>query len=739
MKLLKDRFVDSIEKGFKNYGLNIEDINPGITEYLLRLKIQDVFSGSEYLGIALKRSVGADFENIWYNIFTSDLIPALDDYKLNGTIPPVSFIVSSDDILNFVNFLKTFDLNANVYQLFTGFSVAGIKKQDINKFYELFKEQRNRDEDDDVISDPDTDLLKRLSERVLNLKNNPKIISMPDLLKNSGRSSTLYNSKINTVSNRSDSIKQNKKPSNIYKKIAIAALLGITIALISSVAKGMYTNINPPVENKTLLSAGMVKSEFFRGFKFAKTPNNSIRSALAKNSNISSKYLNKLADTDIWIDTISNTKNGKEFLLFAANLDIEQARINVASNISTPLYILAELSDDTSDNVRAAVAQNPTINTAIMQKLSDDNSFVSEHLLENSNLTLGILDKILKDPTSTCNFNRRFMSNKLVPLSTIIYNENNPDECTREGIAMNISTPKDIIERLTQDKNSRVRSVALKNINVSSNILNTIFVNDDYFIQTSSDRESDMIAALQNPNISPAILERAIILNPSKFNHIIASNPATPKYLLSNIKMYAEGSQGINEFIIKSKLIISDMDRLKNISDRVKKDNTILVSLKKELNIIFAETIYDPYILTDNMLRYMKVKRAVETNNRSDIMIDTNNYDISIIDNDNIDDMPTNFSDKTQLSTYIIDINNASTIPTVALNVADNIVYEMLTYLLPDVENTLVNQGFVDIKETESYSKPIEEVFYNDEAFFQRSSSSIDKLNSFFDEDEWGN
>ncbi len=752
MKVMSNQFTKGIDNGFKTYGLEVKAIEAGVTNSLFRLKLHDLFHESETIGLAISDIAGEDFNSNWNTIISNDLIPLLHESKRTDSIPPVALIVPSTDLTKLVAYLKLLNIEVNVYQLFQGYSVAGIKKSYIEKFYNNFMTEKVKlaNMEDDVYQINEkalkTIITKTLtinyqqSKHLSDIVKNNKVIPMPELMKNANQS--LSNNDINTAKNgrandnintRSASVSIFHNITHLYKKIAIASLVGITIALLLSVLKVLYFSNNVVRDTATVMSAKVANNELYRGFKFFKDPNTELQKLLAKNQKVSGKYLNKLAETDLWINVVENPKSNADFILYASNHDLEIVRLSAASNPSTPSTILNKLSYDKSVNVRIAVAKNPSTTGSVLNALAADIPEVRENLLENINLTPALLKRITNDVTPSCSFNRRLMANKLTPLNTIMYNENNPDECIREGIALNKTTPSDIVERLSNDPSSKVRSAALISDKVSNTRLNQVFIDDTVFLSSSLINETDIMAAIQNPNISQTILEKAMIINPNRFNSVVVHNPSISESLLSNIKMHAQGSSGVNQFLLLSKDIPTDTDILDRITQSVLSGkSTILTALKKELNIIFAETIYDPYILTDYMLRYVNIKDKNKVSNKYNLDKDV---DISFIDNDNLNYVPTNFTDNTYILNYILAKNNGEKITTVALNAADNIVYEMLIIMLPKVESALVNSKLVDREYTDNYAKPEEDSYLSsDEVFFQNSYRMIDQVNNFFDE-----
>ncbi len=755
MKVMSNQFTKGIDNGFKTYGLEVKAIVNGVTNSLFRLKLHDLFHESETIGLAVNTISGEDFHADWNTIISNDLIPLLYECKRTDSMTPVALIVPSSDLTRLTAYLKLLNIEVNVYQLFQGYSVAGIKKSYIEKFYNSFMTEKARIADTTNDTADEVPLINekalksiiaksltinfQQSKHLSDVVKNNKVISMPDLMKGANQSSSDINNDNaqnnnagNDTNKRMAKISKVNNFAHLYKKVAVASLVGITIALLLSVLKVLYFSNVDISDPAIIISAKTANRELYRGFKFFKEPNVDLLKILAKNDKISGKYLNKLAETDLWTSVVENPKSNAEFILYASNHDLESVRISAASNPTTPSTILNKLAFDKSVNVRMAVAKNPSTTGSVLNALAIDVAGVKENLLENINLTPKLLKSITDSTTPTCSFNRKLMANKLTPLNTIMYNENNPDDCIREGIALNETTPSDIVERLSNDPSQRVRSAALVSDKISNARLNQIFIDDSVFLNRGAN-VTDVMAAILNPNIKQSILEKAVLINPIRFNPVVINNKAISESLLSNIKMHAQGSGGVNQFLLLAKDIPANAEILNKIAQSVLSGkSTILTALKKELNIIFAETIYDPYVLTDYMLRYVNLKDKNKISSKSYLSDD---IDISIVDNDNIDYTPTNFSDNTDVLNYILGKNNGEKITKVALNAADNIVYEMLIIMLPKVEIALVNSKLVDKEYTDNYAKPEEDSYLSsDEVFFQNSYRMIDQVNNFFDE-----
>ena len=144
----------------------------------------------------------------------------------------------------------------------------------------------------------------------------------------------------------------------------------------------------------------------------------------------------------IRIDVARNHNTDIETLEILANDRDWEVRSNVAKNKNTPMNTLRELAKDESEEVRYAILANPNLTRKDFYELMRD-------IYGRSNYSLGcllilldpnILPTILKENADSLLWNERFI------------------------IAIHPKTPKEIIQRLSNDGNFYVRSAALERL-----------------------------------------------------------------------------------------------------------------------------------------------------------------------------------------------------------------------------------------------------------------------------------
>ena len=145
----------------------------------------------------------------------------------------------------------------------------------------------------------------------------------------------------------------------------------------NEVNKFIDNKVNNTADEETLESvarSNFVHPETLKKV-FEKTNKESIKTAIARNSNVSEEILAKLAnDPD------------------------EKVRIEVARNPKTSSSILTKLSNDKSIEVRKLIAQNKNTSQEVLSKLStDENIDVKMCVIENDATPMDILKKMTKD------------------------------------------------------------------------------------------------------------------------------------------------------------------------------------------------------------------------------------------------------------------------------------------------------------------------------------------------------
>ena len=225
-------------------------------------------------------------------------------------------------------------------------------------------------------------------------------------------------------------------------------------------------------------------------------------------------------------------------------------------------------------------------------------------MMENPALTPEIMRKITAGKNRDCEFNKRYMSNPCIPTEELLYNLNNPDECIREGIALNPNTPAEAIEKLSEDKNPVVKSAAYKHKNMPQEKLNELFPENWVREPDNAMKEAERLAALENPNISPEIRKKAVFMEPEKYGMAVATNKATSPELINKMKNMAQGKKGVHKLLYDIDNIKNNPKELAEIKKQMEQNKEALEKpVRRLMNKKFVENVYDPYELIEDMRR----------------------------------------------------------------------------------------------------------------------------------------
>lgn len=225
-----------------------------------------------------------------------------------------------------------------------------------------------------------------------------------------------------------------------------------------------------------------------------------VRGRLAGNENSPINILQQLAtDNDPYVRyMVAGNKNTPSNILEQLSLDTESidddnslnisVRSHIASNPSTPIYILQSLSEITDTEyeedieVRSSVAYNPSTPTDILDKLSYDKAeHVRASLGYNKSTPLEILNRLATDKSDevrTATASNQNISQKLLQkLSEDHY------YYTRIEVARNIKTPSTILNRLAKDKDQSVVDLVKQNPNTSIETKQSILNKKEQILQ----------------------------------------------------------------------------------------------------------------------------------------------------------------------------------------------------------------------------------------------------------------
>lgn len=639
-------FSEIISKSFNKFGIKTESMDKGNLKNSLRFNMHDTINNTNYITYALKSSHGKKSSEIWDKIIENDLIPTIAS---SGKEHAAALIVPSKDIDYVLSMASKKYLTPTVYQLFDGYVVAGFQKKDVSSIIDKHtkKEENNESEEnikeDSNINDTEKETEELSNENIENIENDEE--------KTLIEKDTKEAEKLTTKNSNTNSPINNKKNMSLKKKLAAAALLGTSLALVPLATDTVIENIKKNNDKKEEVIENPITNNYFDGIKNGFPADEEILEYIATNPNTAKDELERLANTPVGTEVLKNPSTPIEILEKAVNSQDEKKRVAVAENPSLSQKDLEKLSKDKSENVRKSLAKNKAIDENIMDRLSKDTDNVRENLLENDNLQPYMLDNVTNGLVEDCDFNKKFMSNPCISPELLKYNADNPDSCIREGIASNPNTPQEIVDKLSKDNLPNVRNAAYKNPNISDSNLNALFKPNWRPDKKNSIIDEKRKAALENPKINQNTIRKAALVAPDIYGSSIAKNPSTSPAILNSLKNMTNGKGGLRKFIDDSQYMKNSPTFKKDILEQAKKyKGNPEIPLRKTLNQNFIKDVYNPYNLIEDM-------RKLNTNNNLNNNIYNNNninngIDVSIdtpkkttYSLDNIDNIPEHFSD----------------------------------------------------------------------------------------------
>lgn len=707
------KFIDDVTDSFNRFGLQTKLVERGTTKNIQKFEMYDSIHNSRYVAVAVDKPFGKDAEKDWNNIINKDLIPTILNNNTQATeLPASALIVPSKDIDTVERLLKDKGLSPTIYQLFTGYVVAGISKKDTSKIIDehLLKEKDNKQEEQkEELIQEEVAPQKKADEKVN--KDDKNIEKKENIAK---QKETTLNNLSNIKENKCNKIIDNKIPkpqnSSIAKKIVVAALLGTalgvgTVSMPDIKEKINNYNMNPEekLEREVLDNA---TKRYFDNIKNGFQEDDELLKIIAKNPQLADDYIKELANTPVQTYALKNKSASSDLLKEKALSKDETVRAAVAENPSTPRDVLEKLSKDKSNNVLKALAKNPAISKKLMEDLSNYSGLHND-MLENPALTPDIMRKISIGKNRDCDFNKKYMANPCISIDEIMYNINNPDECVRLGLAANPNTPQNAINQLLEDNSPLVKKEAYKHPNIPVEKLNNLF--SEHWIPENDNiiKEAERVAALENPNISSDIKRKALFMDPGKYAKAVANNKSTDPEIINKLKNIAQGKKGLNNLIYSANNIKNDHEKMNTIKYQVDNNKeTADKPVRRMMNKEFIQNVYNPYKLIEdmrnrpskkdkyNLKNNAKTNNPTENNNGYQMIIPNNNNNQyqSILDKSG--NAPEYFA---KLPLPPLNQNNVSYNPDAemeALKVADDIITDLMSDILPDIEKSL-NSSFV--------------------------------------------
>lgn len=727
------KFVDDVTDSFNRFGLQTKLSEKGVSKNTQKFEMYDTIHDSGYVAVAVDKPFGKNAAKEWNNLIEKDLIPTLINENNANTNPASALIVPSKDIDMVEQLLKKKGLSPTVYQLFPGYVVAGISKKDTSKIVnEYLEKQKEKDKEQEKENNKKAE--DKQPEIMPAAKKETKKEELPD--KETNKKETAAKQKEDMLANLSNmketksinnDIKQKKKEPVIEpkiekskdtpkktlstaKKLAAAALLGTTIGLGTLSAPDIKDKVDnymmspeEKTERKVLDNAA---KKYFENIKNGFPEDNELLKIIAENPQLASEYINELANTPVQTYALKNKSADPNMLREKASSDDEAVRAAVAENPNTPPDILEHLAKDKSNNVLKALAKNPSISKDMMEDLSNYSGLHSD-MLENPAVTPEIMRKISAGKNRDCDFNKKYMSNPCLSIDEILYNVNNPDECVRMGLAANPKTPPEAVAALSEDKNPLVKNAAYKHPNIPQEKLNKLFPERWVPEPDNIIKEAARTAALENPNISPAIKEKAILMAPEKYAKAVAANKNAGPGMINKLKNMAQGKKGLETLIHSANDIKNNPAKLADIKSQMDNNKeTVDKPVRRMMNKEFVDNVYDPYKLIEDMRKIpsKKKKYNIKKDNagtQNDNAENAAGYENIVPDIDapptildKFGNAPEYFASKPLPPLNKGDVSYNPDAERAALKTADDIITDLMSDVLPDIEKSIKTSSF---------------------------------------------
>lgn len=729
------KFIDDVTDSFNRFGLQTKLSEKGKSKNTQKFEMYDSIHDSAYVAVAVDKPAGKNAAKEWNDIIENDLLPTLTNENNISSSPASALIVPSKDIDTVEKILVDKGFSPSVYQLFPGYVVAGINKKDTAKLIKDYTSKKDnefpkKEEPNEEVKQENIQLKKEPVKKEDNKLHDDKTEIEKKKADTLNSLSNLENKKPNEIIEKTVNKKKAEpekkldikpKPNNssLAKKLAAAALLGTAIGAGAVAAPEIKSQINDymtpkeeKVEKEVLEKAA---ERYFDGIKNGFAEDDELLKIISENPNLAQDYINELANTPVQTSALKNSAADEDLLREKASSDNESIRAAVAQNPNTPPDVLDKLYKDKSNNVLKALAKNPSISPEMMDNLSNYNGLHSD-MMENPALTPELMRKITAGKNRDCEFNKKYMANPCISTEELLYNLNNPDECIREGIALNPNTPAEAIEKLSKDKNPVVKSAAFKHKNMPQEKLNALFPENWVPEYDNTIKEAERVAALENPNISPEIRKKAVFMDNEKYGKAVAANKSVSPELINRMKNMAQGKKGVSNLLYEAKNIKNNPKQLADIKEQMDKNKeTIDKPVRRLMNRQFVENVYDPYALIEDM------RRLPSKNKKYNLKKDDNNENTSN-DSTNNDTgnqrngVLENITPKTDAPSSILDKNgnaperfSSMPLPALekgsvsynpdaekqALKTADDIIDSIMSDSLPDIEKSIKSGAYI--------------------------------------------
>jgi pentose-5-phosphate-3-epimerase len=201
-----------------------------------------------------------------------------------------------------------------------------------------------------------------------------------------------------------------------------------------------------------------------------------VMSALSVNPSTPAESLMKLANASEWQvrkDVAQNTSTPAEALMKLADDSIWKVRKSAAQNTSTPVDVLMKLASDKHSDVAVGVAQNPSTPADVLGQMASSRDLsVIRALSKNTSVPSDVLVQLMdaNGPHARDGVMRQNIAmNTSTPHDVL--RQFAEDPWLRQILSSNSSTPPDILEQLADDTNWIVRHHVALNPSTPVNVL----------------------------------------------------------------------------------------------------------------------------------------------------------------------------------------------------------------------------------------------------------------------------
>ena len=263
------------------------------------------------------------------------------------------------------------------------------------------------------------------------------------------------------------------------------------------------------------------------------------------------------------------------------------------------------------------------------------------------------------------------------------------------------------VAALSEDKNPLVKNTAYKHPNMPQDKLNKLFPERWVPEPDNIIKEAERMAALENPNISPEIKEKAILMAPEKYAKAVAANKNAGPGMINKLKNMAQGKKGLETLIHSANDIKNNPAKLADIKSQMDNNKeTVDKPVRRMMNKEFVDNVYDPYKLIEDMRKIPSKKKKYNlkkdnAGTQNDNAENAAGYENIVPDIDapptildKFGNAPEYFASKPLPPLNKGDVSYNPDAERAALKTADDIITDLMSDVLPDIEKSIKTSSF---------------------------------------------